>query len=327
MDHLVLGTDSGKVSVLKYVDNKFQKVHLETFGKTGCRRITPGQYLAADPKGRAIMIGALEKKKFVYVMNRDASGRLTISSPWIAHKAKTITFDMIGIDRGFENPTFAALEVEYEDLDEGLVSMKESTKVLAYYELDLGLNNVVRKWSEVVSRSANRLIAVPGGKDEPGGVLVLSENAVTYRDREHEAVRALLPRRKSLPSTRQTLLVSHASYVTSQNFYILFTFTSHLKQKKRRYKQSNLFFILVQSEYGDIYKITLNTTKDSVSSIVVQYFDTIPTTMGMCITKTGCLFAASEFSNHYLYQFASLGTYLMLKSLSDSLATHTHTRR
>ena len=42
---------------------------------------------------------------------------------------------------------------------------------MAYYELDLGLNNVV-KVSEVVSRSANRLIAVPGGKDEPGGVLV-----------------------------------------------------------------------------------------------------------------------------------------------------------
>ena len=231
MDHLVLGTDSGRVAVLKYNENKFEKVHLETFGKTGCRRITPGQYLAADPKGRAIMIGALEKKKFVYVMNRDASGRLTISSPLSAHKNKTITFDLIGIDRGFENPTFAALEVEYEDLDEGLVSLKESTKVLAYYELDLGLNNVVRKWSEVVSRSANRLIAVPGGKDEPGGVLVLSEGAVTYRDREHEAVRALLPRRKSLPSSRQTLVVSHASY-----------------------KQSNLFFILIQSEYVPVFE-------------------------------------------------------------------------
>ena len=50
----------------------------------------------------------------------------TISSPLSAHKNKTITFDLIGIDRGFENPTFAALEVEYEDLDEGLVSLKES---------------------------------------------------------------------------------------------------------------------------------------------------------------------------------------------------------
>lgn len=38
---------------------------METFGKTGCRRIVPGQYLAADPQGRAIMISAVEKQKLV----------------------------------------------------------------------------------------------------------------------------------------------------------------------------------------------------------------------------------------------------------------------
>lgn len=30
---------------------------METFGKTGCRRIVPGQYLAMDPRGRSVMIG------------------------------------------------------------------------------------------------------------------------------------------------------------------------------------------------------------------------------------------------------------------------------
>lgn len=30
---------------------------METFGKSGCRRIVPGQYLAMDPCGRAVMIG------------------------------------------------------------------------------------------------------------------------------------------------------------------------------------------------------------------------------------------------------------------------------
>lgn len=33
---------------------------METFGKSGCRRIVPGQYLAIDPKGRAVMIGKLD---------------------------------------------------------------------------------------------------------------------------------------------------------------------------------------------------------------------------------------------------------------------------
>ena len=35
------------------------QIHQETFGKSGCRRIVPGQYLAVDPKGRAIMIGTV----------------------------------------------------------------------------------------------------------------------------------------------------------------------------------------------------------------------------------------------------------------------------
>jgi splicing factor 3B subunit 3 len=59
-------------------NNCFEKVHQETYGKSGVRRIVPGQYLSADPKGRAIMIGAIERSKFVYVMNRDASNNLTI---------------------------------------------------------------------------------------------------------------------------------------------------------------------------------------------------------------------------------------------------------
>ena len=58
-DYLVIGSDSGKIVILEYIPakNTFEKVHQETFGKSGCRRIVPGQYLAIDPKGRAVMIG------------------------------------------------------------------------------------------------------------------------------------------------------------------------------------------------------------------------------------------------------------------------------
>lgn len=60
-DYLVLGSDSGKFTVLEYVKekNKLEAVQMETFGKSGCRRIVPGQYLAVDPKGRAAMIGCV----------------------------------------------------------------------------------------------------------------------------------------------------------------------------------------------------------------------------------------------------------------------------
>lgn len=58
-DYIVVGSDSGRIVILEYISAKniFERVHQETFGKSGCRRIVPGQYLAIDPKGRAVMIG------------------------------------------------------------------------------------------------------------------------------------------------------------------------------------------------------------------------------------------------------------------------------
>ena len=110
-DYIVIGSDSGKIVILEFSADKqcFERVHAETFGKTGVRRIVPGQYVAADPRGRAVMIGAVEKQKLVYILNRDAAARLTISSPLEAHKSSTLCFDLIGVDVGFDNPIFAAL--------------------------------------------------------------------------------------------------------------------------------------------------------------------------------------------------------------------------
>ncbi len=72
MDYIVVGSDSGRIVILSYdaKKNRFVKVHEETYGKSGCRRIVPGEYIAVDPKGRAVMIGAVEKQKFVYILNR-----------------------------------------------------------------------------------------------------------------------------------------------------------------------------------------------------------------------------------------------------------------
>ena len=58
-DYILVGSDSGRIVILEYIKdgNHFKKIHQETFGKSGCRRIVPGQYMAADPKGRACMIG------------------------------------------------------------------------------------------------------------------------------------------------------------------------------------------------------------------------------------------------------------------------------
>lgn len=285
-DYLVVGSDSGKIVVLEVnpVTNQFEPRQSETYGKTGCRRITPGQYVAVDPKGRAIMIGAVEKQKLVYVMNRDASNRLTISSPLEAHRSHAIHFSIVGLDVGFENPTFASLELDYADADSdpsGQAAV-EAVKTVVFYELDLGLNHVTRRWSEPVVRSANMLVAVPGGSDGPGGVLVLGENVVQYKNENHGELTCAIPRRQG--DTRDVLIVAASTH-----------------------KQRDLFFVLLQSELGDLYKISLDYSGNLVQEIKVQFFDTLPVASSLCITKTGLLFCASEFSNHYLFQFLSIG--------------------
>jgi splicing factor 3B subunit 3 len=64
------------------------------------------------------MIAALEKQKFVYVLNRDNAANLTISSPLEAHKSHNIVFNIVGLDCGFDNPIFAAIELDYSEADQ-----------------------------------------------------------------------------------------------------------------------------------------------------------------------------------------------------------------
>ncbi|KAI8334128.1 CPSF A subunit region-domain-containing protein [Blakeslea trispora] len=293
-DYIVVGSDSGRIVILEYnpTKNTFDKVHQETYGKTGCRRIVPGQYLAVDPKGRAVMIGAVEKQKLVYILNRDSAANLTISSPLEAHKSHTIHHHIVAVDVGFENPMFACLEVDYTeaDLDPTGEVAKEAEKTLTYYELDLGLNHVVRKWSEAVDRKANLLIPVPGGNDGPSGVLVCSENFIAYKHPELEELRIPIPRRAQPleDPTRGIIIVTYAVH-------------------RMRVDKKIQFFFLLQSEEGDLYKVTMDHDQGAVSSLTIKYFDTIPIATSLCILKSGFLFVANEFGNHHHYFFESLG--------------------
>ena len=68
---------------------------------------------------------------------------------------------------------------------------------LTYYELDLGLNHVVRKYTEPLEEHANFLITVPGGNDGPSGVLICSENYITYKNvGDQPDIRCPIPRRR-----------------------------------------------------------------------------------------------------------------------------------
>lgn len=280
-DYVIIGSDSGRVVILEYIPNKnqFEKVHQETFGKSGCRRIVPGQFFAIEPKGRAVMIGAIEKQKLAYILNRDAEARLTISSPLEAHKSSTLTYHMVGVDVGFENPLFACLEIDYEeaDNDPSGEAAQRTQQTLTFYELDLGLNHVVRKYSEPLEEHANFLISVPGGSDGPSGVLICSENYLTYKNLgdQHDILCPIPRRRNDLDDPERGMI-----FICSAT-----------------HRTKSMFFFLVQTEQGDIFKVTLETDDDVVSEIKLKYFDTVPPAIAMCVLKTGFLFVACEFGN------------------------------
>lgn len=58
-----------------------------------------------------------------------------------------------------------------------------------------------------------------------------------------------------------------------------------------------MFFFLVQTEQGDIFKITMEMDDEVVKELKLKYFDTVPVATSMCVLKTGFLFVAAEFGN------------------------------
>lgn len=299
-DYIILATDSGRIAIIEYqqAQNRFRRVHLETFGKSGVRRVVPGQFLAADPKGRACLIASVEKNKLVYVLNRNSQAELTISSPLEAHKPGTLVFSLVALDVGYANPVFAALETDYAEADQDATGeiLNEIETHLVYYELDLGLNHVVRRWYEPVDPTAALLFQVPGGSDEPSGVLVCGLENITYRHSNQDAFRVPIPRRRGAleDPERKRSIVSGVMHKLKGS--------------------AGAFFFLLQTEDGDLFKVTIDMIEDEdgkstgeVRRLKIKYFDTVPVASSLCILKSGFLFVASEFGNHHFYQFEKLG--------------------
>ena len=60
------------------------------------------------------------------------------------------------------------------------------------------MNHVVRKHSEPLDEPGTGLLAVPGGSDGPGGVLLLCENYLIYKNvGDQPDIRCPIPRRRN----------------------------------------------------------------------------------------------------------------------------------
>lgn len=290
-DLVLVASDSGRFAVLRADEagGCFRRVHLETFGKSGCRRITPGQFLAVDPRGRAAMLAATEKQKFAWLLSRDTAGGVTVSSPLEAHRPHTLCLASCGLDVGFESPTFACLERGYEAAD-GDPSGEEAAAagtVLAAYELDLGLNHVSRRWAEETDRMANAVLPVPGGSSGPGGALVLAEGWVLYHSEGQPPIRAPVPRRRDLPDERGVLLTAHCCFPGDGDAP---------------------FVAVAQSEYGDLYRLSVEHAGATVSALSVQYLDTIAPCTALALSPRGLLLASADSGDQLLYEFRGDGS-------------------
>jgi splicing factor 3B subunit 3 len=294
LDHIVITTDSGRLVTYEYMPDEpqFKTVHFETFGKSGVRRVVPSEYLAVDPKGRAIMIASTEKNKLVYILTRSGQTDIAISSPLEAHKPQTLMYCLIGLDVGYDNPMFAALELDFSSVEtdptgEAVGALK---KELVYYELDLGLNHIVRKYAEEVDRTANILFRVPGGTDAPSGVLCCGEDNITYHrifNKKSEVHRLAIPRREGPtedPNHKRTI-VSGVLYAPKKGD----------------------FFYLLQTDDGDVFKLKIDTSGTAVEKLKIKFFDTIPVATSICILRAGFIYAACESGDRILYELESLG--------------------
>ena len=95
----------------------------------------------------------------------------------------------------------------------------------------------------------------------------------------------------------------HSFFIPVSNVYFLFQ--NDLDDPERgmifvtsaTHKTKSMFFFLVQTEQGDIFKVTLETDDDMVTEIKLKYFDTVPIATALNVLKTGFLFVASEFGN------------------------------
>ncbi|CAK3864564.1 Pre-mRNA-splicing factor rse1 [Lecanosticta acicola] len=297
-DQLVVVSDSGRVAMLTYdaEKNRFNRIHLETYGKSGVRRTIPAQYLASDGRGRCMMIASPEKNKVVYMLNRHADGQIIISSPHEANTWATLCFAICALDTGWEPPVFAALEVEYSEAegDPSGEQYENREKQLVYYTVDMGLNHVVKSWSETVDYTANILFGVPGGQDGPSGVLVCAEDRIYYRHDKHPPLSIPIPRRKGSneDTSRKRIIVAGCLHLS---------------------KARHEFFFFLQTDDGDVFKLDMGMETDERGNptliperIILKYYDTLPAAKHMLLHKKGFVYIAAENGNNQLYHIDDL---------------------
>ena len=293
-DHIVVTSDSGKLVILQadVKNHTFNIINEISYSKTGSRRVSPGEYLACDSKGRALIIGALEKEKYGFSFSVDNSNQIICSSPIEASNPNTFYFDLVSIENGTNNPLFCSLETEIDmDNEENTIYSGKINKKISLYELDLGINQISKKFSFETDASANKIIPLLVNKEDKliVGILICCEGFLIFKDLSFcmkgdykfnvtssiNSKVIILPVRKE-SKFKKCIITGYVNF---------------------RVAGDNEVIHIIQTDLGDLFKLRLDLDSGELVSLTLEYFDTIPPCNSICIMRNGILFAATDCSN------------------------------
>lgn len=315
VDYLIVTSDSGNIAILRFQWNrltlslKLEPICIEPIARSGLRRLSPVEYIAVDKHSRCVMISAVEKFKYCYMLscnsvdiqqsnNNNNNDNGIISSPLEAVRSDFITLDLVACDMGYiDNPCFASLEM-------GISKSPSSNNRfhLIFYMMDLNLNCIVKKADYIIPGKPNILVSLPNLAEY--GMMT---NIDTSKNRNNERTNPFV-----LIGLQDSILIKDlygyynikialpkSKQINSPTVIISSVFRSFKKQ----------IFILLQTNHGDLLKLKIipNNEENNRPLCIIRYFDSIPVAEQLHITTNGLLFANTEFNKIYLFQFESLG--------------------
>ncbi|EDO16317.1 hypothetical protein Kpol_1059p7 [Vanderwaltozyma polyspora DSM 70294] len=295
---LAITSDSGVLTIARFIREsgiiKLKTDLNEPLSRTGLRRLSPISYLNIEPYGRCLMVSAMERSKLCFLLDYE-DNKIKISSPLEINRSGMIMMGGTSCDVRYDNPCFATIEID---------TSRNNDFHLVFYVLDLGLNHIIKKSDYKIRKGANYIMSLPelskynirtkindqhsgiGDLDDDINPFVLLgyEGFILIKDlRGNYSLKVQIPKSGGQFSTK---IIAHSIQTLKKEF-----------------------FILLQSNYGDLFKLTIipdeNDRNRPVASI--SYFDTIYQAEKMHILKNGYLFSNSEFGDNYLFQFESLG--------------------
>ncbi|KAI5953215.1 RSE1 [Candida jiufengensis] len=270
-DVLVVTGDSGNLSILEY-DNK----HKNSFKSICILPMCKNGWSKAYP-GEYLAVDQYNRCILVSAMENKKllykfDDNELLSSPLEHQNKNIVTLQTISLYNNFENPLFVCLEFDTD----------KNQTLINYYEFDRSLNYLTKRKHIILSDEFNHLIPVP---DPIGGVIVCGINKIKYFGKDQNEI--IIPLFTRL--NQNSSIINHVIHIL---------------------KKKNLgFFILLQNEFGDLLRLTIEYDHDTeiIKDITVTYFDTIPVSISLNIFKNGFLFANCLNSDQKFYQFENLG--------------------